>query len=86
MEKKYFTVNEAGGENAHIGTLVANTSEELRNKLSEACSEHFDAKVIGMFDFDIDDCLYGRILEVKITLDWEVELPIVVTISQTWLY
>ena len=84
--KKYFTVNEAKGENAHVGTLVASTSEELKNKLSGACCEHFDAKVIEMSDFDIDDCLYGRILEVKITLDCEVELPIVVTISESWLY
>jgi hypothetical protein len=86
MENKYFTVNEAGGENAHVGTLVANTSEELKNKLSEACCAHFDAKVIGMSNFDINDCLYGKTLDVRIHLDCEVEYPIIITISESWLY
>jgi hypothetical protein len=86
MKKRYFTVNEAKGECAHIGTLIASTSEELKNKLSEACCAHFDAKVIGMSDFNIDDCLYGETLDVKIDLDCDLAFPIVVTISETWLY
>jgi hypothetical protein len=86
MEKKYYTVNEAEGECAHIGTLIASTSEELKNKLITACAEHLDANVVETSDIDIEQCLYGRILEVKVTLDCEVEFPISVTISETWLY
>jgi len=86
MKKRYFTVNEAGGETAHVGTLVASTSEELKNKLLEACCAHFDAEVTGIPNIDINDCLYGKTLDVKIDLNCDLAFPIVVTISETWLY
>lgn len=91
MKKKYFTINERDDECAHIGTLVASTSEELKNKLKEACSVHFDAEVIEISDIDINQYLYGRVFEIKVTLDcvtpdFEVKFSTIVTISESWLY
>jgi hypothetical protein len=86
MKKRYFTVNETEGECTHVGTLVASTSEELKKKLITACMGHFDANVIKTSDIDIEDCIYGKIYSLKITLDCMMETTNSVSISETWLY
>ena len=42
MKKKYFSINQSGGENNHIATITAESNEEFANKIALACSEHFD--------------------------------------------
>lgn len=82
---RYFSVNVSSGNSEHIGTLIANDSEELNAKIKEACQEHFDADVeIPLLD--IAHYLYGNSGTVEIKIDSTDETTDEIFICQTWLY
>ena len=85
METKqiYFTINEAGGDQNHIGTAVAATDEELFEKIKIACLAHFDEEVEITSLIQISECIYGRIQEVDIKMaDYDTSI----CITETWIY
>ena len=88
MSKKlYFSVNAANGSGEHIGTICANTSEELKEKLGIACAEHFDQDIKIKDEVDINNFLQGRSGNVKIEVEIDEEkFDDEVFICQTWLY
>ena len=57
MKTKHFTVNEANpddSESGHIGTVSANSAEELRSKLIDAITSHVDEDVeVGKIEWEI---------------------------------
>ena len=84
--KKYFTIKENDNDYGHIGTEIAETDEELTQKVIEACKSHFDANV-KISPLEIENYLFGRsgLVKTKVDIstdDFECEI----FIQQTWLY
>jgi len=88
MSQYYFTVREAEDEQRHICTILAQTDEELNDKLTHALNEHFDSVVWRDESVKREDCLYGMCKTVKINVerypDYDHETTIEIT--QTWIY
>lgn len=86
MKAKYFTVNESAttdGDFGHVGIIVAATSEELRQKLTIALSEHFDLDTeVG--DFDFSQCS-AKFDPMNIPFSNE-EIDGVAEVRQSWIY
>lgn len=79
--KKYFSINE--NDNVHVGTVIAETNEELKNKVEIACSEHFDID-IKLNKINIDDYINGKNGYVNIIDDTGNIISIFIT--ETWVY
>ena len=89
MKAKYYTLFEPGEIN-HIGTVKANTTDELKLKTEEACKCHFDSEC------DASNVDFGEVLQqmnkvpyvsFEINIDdggdnWDKEIGI----SETWIY
>jgi len=59
--KKYFTLN--GEFGTHVGTIVAETSEELTSKISEAILECYEIPFNNNISFDINCCDNGLVFQ-----------------------
>lgn len=86
MKTKYFTVNELSpdySDYGHIGTISANTLEELKGKLIEAVSEHFDEDVnIGVIDWYT---LVNEYTPIEVRFDTP-SISGSVDVRETWIY
>lgn len=90
MKPQYFILFEDEGDRRHIGTVAAETDEELNLKVAEAIKDHFDADVTGFPNLACE--MSGeRYFSVLVTesdddgdevnaLDWNI------SIQPTWLY
>lgn len=85
--KKYFTINVLdGGNNAHVGTIVAENDAEFNRKLNEACTCHFDATV-SIPTIEMENCLYKEGCEtIAIGDDEQDTYNETILINQTWLF
>ncbi len=80
-EPKYFTVN-VQGSGEHVGTISANSNEELNEKLEKACDEHYDANCY-IEPIDMNNLQY-KAKDITVNVDNEYEE--LLEITPTWLF
>jgi hypothetical protein len=78
-------VNVSNGNDEHIGTILANSSEELNKKLKTTLMEHFDADV-EFPEVKIEDYIEGRDGTVEIKVDSTFENADEIFICETWIF
>jgi len=82
----YFTVTATNGDFPHVGTILAETSEELNLKLALALCEHFNSEVTPP-NITLDQCEYGKTFEINvINPDDDVNSQQEIYIEKTWLF
>lgn len=92
--KHYFTINEAYGEQKHIGTIVIEKkfikevaiNEMFRKKIKTACETHFDEDVVVPENVVYGDALMGRVAEIELGCSDESEGNKSIFVTETWLY
>jgi hypothetical protein len=79
----YFTIEESNADGRHVGTVRAETDQELNEKLTIACNSHFDEEC-ELSLTKRENFVYGRseIIHMKDIGKLERE----VHVQETWLY
>lgn len=86
MNKSNFSIRESDGAGNHIGTIIAESNEDLATKIAVACSGHFDVEVDVpekiVMGFYINNEPQDIILTSKAVKDFNQTI----SICQTWIY
>ena len=84
--KKAFTISVSGGNGGHVATVLASTTEELEEKILQACEEHFGCVVRLITNIEFEQTI-SRPQDVSIQGeeggDVEIEM---LEVQQTWIY
>ena len=86
MEKRYFKVDDQFGK--HLATMVAETSEEMAEKIRRISEDEFQSAIGNIGTFDIEEHTYG--CEVSVAIEAvnadNVKEIYVLNIERTFLY
>ena len=89
MEQYYFSIREQHDEQRHIGTALAQTTNDLMQKIVLMCNEHFDAETTIVAHPGLEDCLHGNAPTITICLNdnnGEYDYTTTIVVTQTWIY
>ena len=86
MSQSNFSIRQSDGDTEHIGTIIAESNEELAKKIAIACTEHFAIKIDEPKDIEMDNYLRGSTGEVKLTSNEDEEFRATIFICQGWIY
>lgn len=78
MKTNYFLVTEQ--DDSIVAVIGAVNNEEFNSKLEIALMEHFDSNIGETPTLDLENCLYGRIDEFSVKVDFSNDDDYIATI------